>query len=367
MTFSDLHPRWRLSEPSSLISVLRARADASPDRIAFRFLADGIREDSCLTYKDLDAAARVIAGTLQTSGLEHERIVLMFPTAVEFIAAFFGCIYAGAIAVPALAARGRRHDSRLINLVTDARASAVIASESFSATAEKTLQSHPQLAGLRWIRPAEWAAHDGIKWTDPNPSPDSLAYLQYTSGSTNDPKGVMIKHRNVLDNLRSIDLCFQHDADTVAISWLPHFHDMGLVYGIIQPIYNGFPCCILSPAAFAQSPSRWLQAITHYKGSHSGGPNFAFDLCLRKVSEEDRARLDLGSWRVAFNGAEPIRSDTLREFAATFSSVGFRASAFFPAYGLAEATLKVTCRKPDEPVSVKTILASALPRNLISE
>src|SRR6266545_1350348 len=131
--------------------------------------------------------------------------------------------------------------------------------------------------------------------TDPNPSPDSLAYLQYTSGSTNDPKGVMIKHRNVLDNLRSIDLC------------------------------------------------------------------------LRKVSEEDRARLDLGSWRVAFNGAEPIRSDTLREFAATFSSVGFRASAFFPAYGLAEATLKVTCRKPDEPVSVKTILASALPRNLISE
>ena len=171
---------------------------------------------------------------------------------------------------------------------------------------------------------------------------DSLAYLQYTSGSTTSPRGVMVSHGNVLHNCAYINEGFRHTAESISLSWLPHFHDMGLVQGIIEPIYIGMLGLLMSPASFLQRPFDWLQAVTRHRVTHSGGPDFAYDLCVRKISPDQRRSLDLKSWIVAYNGAEPIRKATLESFAEAFKACGFKRKAFYPAYGLAEATLKVS-------------------------
>ena len=198
-------------------------------------------------------------------------------------------------------------------------------------------------------------------------STDSLAYLQYTSGSTATPKGVMVTHGNVLHNSASIHQGFAHTPDSRALTWLPHFHDMGLIDGIIQPLYGGFPGILMSPVSFLQQPLRWLEAITRFQITHTGGPNFAYDLCVRRVNTEQRARLDLRSWRVAYNGAEPVRFETLQRFANEFRECGFRWEAFYPAYGLAEATLKVTGGSSAEPPVTCTVRSDALEQHRVVE
>jgi acyl transferase domain-containing protein/acyl-CoA synthetase (AMP-forming)/AMP-acid ligase II/acyl carrier protein len=307
-----------ITEPTpftNLAGLLQRRAEEEPERIAFQFLADGEREEGAITYGALDARARGIAARLQAEVSPGARAYLFYPPGFDYIAALFGCFYAGVPAVPAYPPRSRRHRARL-----------------------ETMIEEPESAVS--LTPAG-AAHDPADFRPVDPGPESLALIQYTSGSTSAPRGVMLSHRNLLFNLEQIRGRFGHTRESRGVIWLPPYHDMGLIGGILQPVYAGFPCMLMSPAAFMQRPVRWLNAISRYRATTSGGPNFAFDLCARKVTAEDRARLDLSSWQVAFNGAEPVRAETMRRFAETFAPCGFRAEAFYPCYGLAEATLMV--------------------------
>ncbi|HEY4426357.1 MAG TPA: amino acid adenylation domain-containing protein, partial [Pyrinomonadaceae bacterium] len=312
----------------SLVELLQQRAASAPDRVAYRFLGDGETGESRITYGELDLRARAIAAALQAMGARGERALLLYPAGLNYIEAFFGCLYAGVIAVPS--PLPRRNAQRLEAIVMDSGATIALTNAALL---------------TQIVTPLRLLATDtmeGGTYREPELSPDSLAYLQYTSGSTSTPKGVMVTHGNVLHNSASIHQGFAHTPDSRALTWLPHFHDMGLIDGIIQPLYGGFPGILMSPASFLQQPLRWLEAITRFQITHTGGPNFAYDLCVRRVNREQRAGLDLHSWRVAYNGAEPVRFETLQRFANEFRECGFRQEAFYPAYGLAEATLKVS-------------------------
>src|SRR6185369_4081882 len=315
----------------SLVELLQQRAAFAPEGVAYRFLGDGETGESRVTYGELDLRAREIGAALQDMGARGERALLLFPAGLNYIEAFFGCLYAGAIAVPA--PLPRRNAQRLEAIVTDSAATIALTN-----TALLTKIAAP----LRLLATDTIDGSQAGTYLEPELSTESLAYLQYTSGSTSTPKGVMVTHGNVLHNSASIHQGFAHTPDSRALTWLPHFHDMGLIDGIIQPLYGGFPGILMSPVSFLQQPWRWLEAITRFEITHTGGPNFAYDLCVRRVNREQRARLDLHSWRVAYNGAEPVRFETLQRFANEFGECGFRREAFYPAYGLAEATLKVT-------------------------
>ncbi|HEX8559858.1 MAG TPA: amino acid adenylation domain-containing protein [Pyrinomonadaceae bacterium] len=346
---------------STLIDLLRLRCLEEPGRAAYRFLADGETEASRVTCGELDLRARAVGALLQSMSLEGERVLLLYPPGLDFVAAFFGCLYAGAVAVPAPPPRPNRDEGRVRAVAEDAQAACVL-------TTTQLLSRVGSAAGeaAGWAQPGRRLATDRLDdewaaaWREPRTGPDAVAYLQYTSGSTSTPKGVMVTHANVLANSAYIGHGFGHGPGSVSLSWLPHFHDMGLLDGVIQPLYGGFPALLMPPAAFLQSPARWLRAISRHGVTHSGGPNFAYDLCVRRVGAEQRAALDLSSWAVAYNGAEPVRRETLERFAEAFEPCGFRRRAFYPAYGLAEATLKVTGGiRDDEPVYL-TVRAGAL-------
>ena len=331
--------------------LLRARVADRPDRVAFTFLADGELEGAHLTYGELDRRAAALAASLAESVPPGERALLLYPPGLDFIVAFFGCLYAGVVAVPAYPPRPNdRSQSRLRAIARDAEPRAALTTESILAGAVEPrglLAVAPELAGLRWI------PTDGTGSAEPpvrlaEPDPESLAFLQYTSGSTADPKGVMVTYANLLHNERMIAAAFGMDEESVVVGWLPLYHDMGLIGNVLQPLYSGGRCVLMSPVAFLQRPLRWLEAIGRYRATVSGGPNFAYELCLRKAGPEALARLDLSSWRVAFNGAEPVRASTLERFAAAFGPCGFRPEAFYPCYGLAEATLFVSGGRPGQ-------------------
>ncbi|MEA2563442.1 MAG: hypothetical protein QOH06_4946 [Acidobacteriota bacterium] len=322
---------------ATLAGLLKARAAESPDREAYVFLADGELEAERLTWGELDVRARAVAWALSQSVPPGERVLLLYPPGLDFVAAFFGCLYAGVVAVPAYPPRlNDRSQSRLRAIAADATPKAALTTKSI---AERV----PELPGVRWI------ATDGLNGTAPelaDPDPDAVAFLQYTSGSTSTPKGVMVTHANLVHNERMIGQAFAMDEDSVVVGWLPLYHDMGLIGNVLQPLHAGARCVLMSPVAFLQRPRRWLEAIHRYRGTTSGGPNFAYELCVRKIPPAEREGLDLSSWRVAFNGAEPVRAHTLEAFAQAFAPCGFRASSFYPCYGLAEATLFVTGGAP---------------------
>jgi amino acid adenylation domain-containing protein/non-ribosomal peptide synthase protein (TIGR01720 family) len=361
----------RLYQPditvSSLVELLQQRAASAPARIAYRFLGDGETGESSITYGELNLRARSIATSLQEMGACGECALLLYPAGLAYIEAFFGCLYAGVIAVPAYPPRLNRNAQRLQTIATDAEASFALTNAALLTRMESIATQLPELARLRWLATDTIEVPLAGTYVEPELSADSLAYLQYTSGSTATPKGVMVTHGNVLHNSASIHQGFGHTPDSRALTWLPHFHDMGLIDGIIQPLYGGFPVIIMSPASFLQQPLRWLEAVTRFQITHTGGPNFAYDLCLRRVNTEQRARLDLRSWRVAYNGSEPVRFETLRRFADEFRECGFRWEAFYPAYGLAEATLKVTGGSSAEPPVICTVRADVLEQHHVAE
>jgi acyl-CoA synthetase (AMP-forming)/AMP-acid ligase II len=302
-------------------------------------------EGAHLTFASLDAQARAIGALLQSYAATGERALLLYPAGLEFVAAFFGCLYAGTIAVPLPPpnpAQPLRTLPRLRTIVSDAQPSVVLTTSSILSKMREVFAQAPELQTLRWLTTDQPASGLASGWDEPDITGNTLALLQYTSGSTTAPRGVMVSHANLLHNSAHISQALEITADTVSVSWLPMFHDMGLTNGIIQPVYDGGRCILMPPQSFLQRPVRWLQAISRYQAAVSGGPNFAYDLCVRRITPEQRETLDLGNWHAAYNGAEPIRADTLKRFAATFASCGFRPSFMYPCYGLAEATLMVS-------------------------
>jgi acyl-CoA synthetase (AMP-forming)/AMP-acid ligase II len=334
-----------LVEFSTLIEILRWRALRQPEVHTYTYLVDGEAEGDHLTHATLDCSARSIAALLQRYGAGGERALLLYPAGLEFIPAFFGCLYAAVIAVPLPAptlAQPQRTLPRLRAIIADAQPSMVLTTSAILADTDRLFTQAPELQKLRWVATDKFTGSLPQEWRDPAVTGDTLALLQYTSGSTAEPKGVMISHRNLLHNADYISRLFAFDPTGVTVTWLPVFHDMGLTNGIIQPLYYGRPCYLMPAVSFLMHPIRWLQAVSRYQATISGGPNFAYELCTRRITPEQREMLDLSHWDVAYNGAEPVRADTVERFAATFASCGFRRGSLHPCYGLAEATLLVT-------------------------
>lgn len=325
--------------PRTLVQSLQQRAAQTPDQVALRFLAESAEHSVVLSYRDLDQRARTIAAALQANAGLGERAVLLFPSGPDYVAAFFGCLYAGVIAVPAYPPEStrRHHQERLLSIISDAEPRLLLTIASLSEGLAQ-IENAPTVLSVDTLE-----AQQADQWVEPDLKADDIAFLQYTSGSTALPKGVQVSHGNLVANELLIRRGFGIDLnpDDVIVSWLPLYHDMGLIGGLLQPIFSGVPCVLMSPAYFLGRPLRWLEAISEYGGTISGGPDFAYRLCSERVSESALERLDLSRWRVAYSGSEPIRLDTLERFAEKFAACGFTPNNFFASYGLAEATLFV--------------------------
>jgi acyl-CoA synthetase (AMP-forming)/AMP-acid ligase II len=344
---------------ATLPDVLRRRATQQPERLGYRFLLD--RAETSLTYGELDRRARAIAATLSSLHAAGERVLLIFPPGLDFICAWFGCAYAGAAAValpPPQTARTRRFMSTTTAIAADAQPVAGLT------TAAILQDLPPELGNIRWVATDSPAELDtSSAWPDIAARGEDIAFLQYTSGSTTAPRGVVVTHANLMANLRAIERTFWSPSDESSVSWLPPYHDMGLIGAILGPLYVGAPVTLMAPVAFIQRPVRWLQAISRFRGAVSGGPSFAYDLCVRRITPEQRAGLDLSCWRVAFNGAEPINPATIRAFTEQFASSGFAPEAFKPCYGLAEATLLVSVNARLTPPRLDAFRRADLERN----
>ncbi|KAA0944446.1 non-ribosomal peptide synthetase [Pseudomonas sp. ANT_H14] len=325
--------------PRTLVQSLQHRAAQTPDQLALRFLAESAEQNVVLSYRDLDLRARTIAAALQATACQGDRAVLLFPSGADYVAAFFGCLYAGVIAVPAYPPESTRghHQERLLSIIADAEPRLLLTTTGLRDSLAQINAAPPLLC----VDDLDSGIAD--HWIAPNLAGDDIAFLQYTSGSTALPKGVQVTHGNLMANELLIRRGFGIDLnpDDVIVSWLPLYHDMGLIGGLLQPIFSGVPCVLMSPAYFLGRPLRWLEAISEYGGTISGGPDFAYRLCSERVSDSALERLDLSKWRVAYSGSEPIRLDTLERFAEKFAPCGFTPNNFFASYGLAEATLFV--------------------------
>ena len=356
----DEHFPSTIFGPSTLVELVRYRAHAQRDELAFIYLANGVDEEIPLSYRELDRRARAIGAWLQERKMEGKRVLLLYPPGVDFIAAFFGCLYATAIAVPVYPPRRNRSMSRIQAIAISAEASVALTTANIFERVQELIEETPDLKSLQWLSTDR--IEDGIEnnWFFPEISEYTTAFLQYTSGSTGIPKGVVLSHGNLIHNSRLIHDMFEHTRSNKGVFWLPSYHDMGLIGGILQPIFCGCPNILMSPLAFLQKPFRWLSAITRYRGTTSGGPNFAYDLCVRQISEEQLDELDLSCWNVAFNGAEPVHAETLDQFTEKFERCGFRYEAFYPCFGLAEATLIVTGGDLGKKPLIRAVDADAL-------
>lgn len=350
---------------ATLVELLRERALSDPTRQAYTFLTDGETQEVHLSCGELDQRARAIGASLQTAGAKGERVLLLYPPGLEYIAAFFGCLYAGAIAVPVYPPRLNQNLVRLESIIEDAQPALTLTTAVSLSRSSNQFEKTPTLQKLRYLVTDTLDDGAADQWQDPNVTGDDLAFLQYTSGSTSEPKGVMVSHANILHNAQMMKQACSHPENVVFINWLPLYHDMGLIGNVLQSLFFGARCVIMSPAAFLQKPFRWLDAISRYRAHTSGGPNFAYDLCVRRISAAERASLDLSSWKVAFNGAEPVGSDTLDRFTKTFAECGFRRETFFPCYGLAEATLFVSGAAKESVPAVKAVRSDALKQNRV--
>ncbi len=330
---------------STLTEFLHWRAFNQPERIIFTWLTyldnDEILENK-LSFKEIDRKARSIAARLLQTEATGERALLLYPPGLDYILAFCGCLYAGVIAVPAYPPFTGRLLNRLQSIVSDSESKFVLTTSLARGFLDPQLEKHPELSTLTWMETDTLDDDVGNGFDKIDTDENSIAFLQYTSGSTADPKGPMITHANLLHNLGSMYRYFEGTSNNVGISWLPQYHDMGLVGCILASLYSDIPVVFLSPLDFLQKPIHWLKAISRYRGTISGAPNFAYNLCISKITEEQRTGLDLSSWDLAANAAEPVRADTIERFVRAFEPCGFRREAFKAGYGLAESTFLVT-------------------------
>jgi acyl-CoA synthetase (AMP-forming)/AMP-acid ligase II/acyl carrier protein len=357
----------RSSSLHTLVDLLQTQASELGDRIAFRFLVDQSGDEICLSFQQLHERAMAIGAELQSMAAQGERALLIFPPGLEFITAFFGCLYAGIAAVPAAPPSRNRLTSSVEAIFQASKPALVLSTSGHHKLAEQAYSHLSELFERPWIATDHVADERQHLWHQPSLSGGQTAFLQYTSGSTSSPKGVVISHENLLYNAGLIQQAFGNTRQSSAVCWLPLYHDMGLIGGVIQPIFCGGTCTLLAPASFLQRPALWLETISRMQASVCGGPDFAYDLCVRKISPEEREGLDLSSWEVAFTGAERIRAETIERFCETFAPCGFRREAFFPCYGLAEATLMVSGGPRLTPPVILRLQTDALQQNRAQE
>lgn len=343
---------------TTIVALLRQRSTQLPGFEGYRFKSYSAGQQSrTLSYRALAIRAEAIAAELQAHTDPGTRVILLQPPGPEFLAGFLGCLYAGMIVIPA-APPHREADFERLNMVIEDSGATVILAPSKLRTDKLRLHMREPSGGLKWISLDLITEDRAADWRAPELTGDSIALIQYTSGSTGTPKGIKASHANLLYNLEQIHQCFGNSRGGRGVIWLPPYHDMGLIGGILSPLYSRIPVTLLSPMDFIQMPFRWLETLSEERATVSGGPNFAYDLCIRKVTSEQRARLDLSSWRVAFSGAETVRASTLARFAETFRSCGFRPEAFLPCYGLAESTLLVTGGAHERPPEIRLVPSS---------
>ncbi len=366
------------------MDVLRRRAERHPDRRAFTFLAGGGAAEQSLTFGELDARARAIAAELLLTTAPGNRALLALPAGLDYVASLFGCFYAGIIAVPVYPPRDPRLTDRLAAIAKEARANVVLRSPldaPGTAAAPRSPLDAPGTAaaprspldapGTAGVQPASSSFAGAPTPITPPPGqpqatpPEAIAFLQFTSGTTGTPRGVVVAHRGLMANLAMIHEAFGLTEQDIVVGWLPLFHDMGLIGNVLQNVFAGMHAILMPPEVAAARPIRWLEAISRYRGTVSGGPNFAYDWCVRRIAAARILELDLASWRIAFNGAEPVRAETLARFGEAFAPAGFRPEAFFPCYGLAEATLFVTGGPAEADAVVIEVDANALSQGVV--
>ncbi len=351
---------------TTLKDQLRLRAAQHPNKFAYTFLINGEEEEGSLTYAQLDRHARAIAARLQSITQSKERVLILLPSSLEYVTAFFGAIYAGMIPVPAYPPRpNHRSTPRVKAIIDDAAATLIISTRKIlmMLAEQPDLQKSFQL--LHGVAIDEITLDSASNWINPILSADDIAYLQYTSGSTSMPKGVMVTHANLLHNARITQAAWQNTANDIIVGWLPLHHDLGLIANVLQTLYSGTHCILFSPAAFVQKPFRWLQLISHYRATISGAPNFAYDLCVEKITLTQAEKLNLTSWKIAFNAAEPVRAETIDRFSEKFSAYGFERSAFYSCYGLAETALFTSGGSREQLPLIQTFDAYALEKKSV--
>jgi len=328
----------------TLVELLRNRARDHAGETLFGFLDPDARLVESLSYASLLHRATGFARHFVSQGLSGRSALLVYPQGPEFVVAFFAANIAGVVPVPVKLPRRREGTAALRRMAADAEAAAVLAAERQRTAVAERFAAEPALAGLPVLSEQAEGEQAGAADVGVTVRPADVALLQYTSGSTSAPKGVQVTHKNLLTNSEIMREALGNSRASVEMSWLPMHHDMGLIGCVLQPLYVGFPAYFLSPAAVLQEPARWLTAISRWRATLSGGPNFGYELCVRRPPREGSEPLDLSSWQVAYNGSEPILASTIERFCDSFAAAGFTPRAFYPCYGLAEATLMVTSR-----------------------
>jgi acyl-CoA synthetase (AMP-forming)/AMP-acid ligase II len=346
-----------------MVQILRARAAMMPDELAFCYLIDGEEEGPRLSFAELDQAARAIAAVLRDRAEPGDRVLLVYEPSLAFVPAFFGCLYAGLLPVPAYPPRLDRLPQSwqtLGNIATDCRPRVALTTSDLAISLARGFENNTRSLGVSWLATDAIDPSQAERWREPRLDPDGVAFLQYTSGATASPKGVMVTHRNLMYTERAIQTAVEHRGEGLGVCWVPLYHDLGLIAGVLQGVYHGAPVILMSPLGMLQRPVRWLRAVSHYRADTSGGPNFAYDLCVQRIKPEDKQGLDLSNWSVAGIGAELVSASTIERFTEAFAPCGFRSEAFYPCYGLAEATLFVAGGAKGARPIVQTVRVDAL-------
>ena len=348
-----------------LIKQFESTLESRAMRDAFCFLADGENVDERVTYEDISELAKHYSHLLRKRGKFGDRALLLFPTGLEYIIAFVACIYAGIIAVPIFPPRMNRTHERIIAIAKDSEAEIALTTNEILESIEPRITASKILSSLEWMEVGKDVPL-GEQFVEKKVSDETIAFLQYTSGSTASPRGVMVTHRNILSNIEMMKQAWKTNRDTIFISWLPFHHDMGMVGNVLHSLVLGAKCYFMSPAKMLEKPLRWLEAVNKYRGTCSGGPNFAYDLLSNINVESIEDHFDLSSWTAAYNGAEPINSATMKRFVKKYSDYGLAEEYLFPGYGLAEATLFVSSSRNRKNIIYEKVSKKYLQENKIN-